>query len=357
MMILGISGCTALLVTGLGVKDSIANFADSQYDQIMLYDLEISLSEGADEAYIDAFNEAMQQDLEESLFMDSESMDIFHGDTMKTVTVMVPEQEASFSDFIHLHTKEDEPIAFPGKGEAVLTHKLAEKLEVSVGDTVTLRDSDMHQLTVTISGIAENFVYNYIYLSEGTYVSGIGERPEYKLVLSRKAGDGEIHEIAAGVSEWDQVAQINVIEDMRQRLSNMMESMNYIVLLIVLCAGILAFIVLYNLTNINITERIREIATIKVLGFYSGETAQYVFRENMVLAAIGAIVGLFLGKWLHGYVMYHVDVDMVAFDVHITVISYVASLLLTFVFALLVDAVLYFKLKRINMAESLKSIE
>lgn len=150
---------------------------------------------------------------------------------------------------------------------------------------------------------------------------------------------------------------VSVIADMRERIATMMESMNYIVFLIIVCAGSLAFIVLYNLTNINITERIREIATIKVLGFYARETADYVFRENLVLTAMGALVGLALGKWLHWFVMYNINIEMVSFKKIITPASYLLSLLFTFIFALLVNALMYFKLEKINMAESLKSIE
>ena len=153
------------------------------------------------------------------------------------------------------------------------------------------------------------------------------------------------------------VLAVSVIADMRERIATMMESMNYIVFLIIVCAGSLAFIVLYNLTNINITERIREIATIKVLGFYARETADYVFRENLVLTAMGALVGLALGKWLHWFVMYNINIEMVSFKKIITPASYLLSLLFTFIFALLVNALMYFKLEKINMAESLKSIE
>ena len=357
MMVLGISGCTALLVTGLGLKDSIANFADSQYDRVMLFDLETTLSDAADAAYQKAFQKQYADALSDNLFLSSSAMDLYHGELMKSATVSVVADSDAFSRFIDLHTKAGTPISFPGQGEAVITNKLADKLEVAVGDTVSVRNENMQQFDVRITGIAENFVYNYIYMSEETYVDGMGETPAYKTVYSIQKPGTDVHEIAAEVMEADAVAQVSVIADVRERLSNMMESMNFVVLLVIVCAGLLAFIVLYNLTNINITERIREIATIKVLGFYAGETAQYVFRENMALTAIGALVGLPLGKWLHAFVMYHIDIDMVAFDVHISAFSYVLSIIITFLFALLVDGVMYFKLNEIHMAESLKSIE
>lgn len=357
MMVLGISGCTALLVTGLGLKDSIANFADSQYDKVMLFDLETTLSEPADTVYQKTFQKQYVDVISDNLFISTGAMDLYHGDFMKSATVSVVADTDVFSQFIDLHTKSGEPIIFPGRGEAVITNKLADKLNVKVGDTVSVRNENMQQFDVRIAGIAENFVYNYIYMSEETYVDGMGEAPAYKTVYSMQKQGADIHEIAADVMDDDKVAQVSVIVDVRERLSNMTESMNFVVLLVIVCAGLLAFIVLYNLTNINITERIREIATIKVLGFYAGETAQYVFRENVALTAIGALVGLPLGKWLHAFVMYHIDIDMVAFDVHVSAFSYVLSIVITFLFALLVDGVMYFKLNEIHMAESLKSIE
>ena len=185
----------------------------------------------------------------------------------------------------------------------------------------------------------------------------LGTEPEYRSAYVSVKEGLDIHEAAAAISDQDNVLAVSVTGDMRERIGSMMESMNYIVLLIIACAGSLAFIVLYNLTNINITERLREIATIKVLGFYAKETADYVFRENLLLTGMGAVVGLGLGKWLHWFVMYNINLDMVSFKTLIEPVSYLWSFVLTFVFAMFVNALMFFKLERINMAESLKSIE
>ena len=174
-------------------------------------------------------------------------------------------------------------------------------------------------------------------------------------MLTRK--DTDVRAFSEELLSLEEVSAVTVNRDFMDRITNMMSSLDYIVLLIILCAGALAFIVIYNLTNINITERIREIATIKVLGFKSGETASYVFRENIVLTAIGALVGEGLGVWLHWFVMSKIKVDMVSFDVRILPASYVKSFLLTFVFMIVVDIFMYIKLEKIDMAESLKSIE
>lgn len=185
----------------------------------------------------------------------------------------------------------------------------------------------------------------------------LGREPEYRSAYAIVKEDADIHEAAAAVSDRNNVLAVSVTQDMRERIGSMMGSMDYIVFLIIVCAGSLAFIVLYNLTNINITERIREIATIKVLGFYAKETADYVFRENLFLTGMGAVVGLGLGKLLHWFVMYNINLDMVSFKTLIMPASYLWSFVLTFAFAMFVNGLMFFKLEKINMAESLKSIE
>lgn len=357
MMILGISGCTALLVTGWGIKDSVTNIADMQYDEIQIFDIGITFSEGVQGADIDAMTGQAGGKLEQMACHYEESVDLDFDGRTKSVYLMIPEDMEEIGTFLNLHTQDEELIPYPAEGEAVLTAKMAENMGIKVGDRVTLRDSDMNILTVTVSALCENFVYNYIYINKETYVEQFGMEPEYKSAYAIVPEGVDIHEAAAAISDMDNVLAVSVIQDMRDRIGSMMESMNYIVALIIICAGSLAFIVLYNLTNINITERIREIATIKVLGFYAKETADYVFRENLVLTGLGAIVGLGFGKWLHWFVMYNINIDMVSFKTLIEPVSYLWSFVLTFVFAMFVNGLMFFKLEKINMAESLKSIE
>lgn len=356
-MILGISGCTALLVTGFGIRDSVTNVADMQYDEILIYDLGITFSDSMEKAQMDRMEEETADMLQRTAWLCEESVDVEFGGKVKSIYMDIPEDTEEFTTFLDLHTPEGEKIPYPGKGEAVLTEKIAENLGIKVGDQVTLRDSDMNQFTVEISALCENFVYNYVYVSKETYMDQFGAEPDYKSAYTAVKDGVDVHEAAAVLSESDRVLSVSVTADMRERIATMMESMDYIVLLIIVCAGSLAFIVLYNLTNINITERIREIATIKVLGFYAKETADYVFRENLVLTGMGAVVGLGLGKWLHWFVMYNINIDMISFKTTIVPLSYGYSLFLTFGFAMFVNGIMFFKLEKINMAESLKSIE
>lgn len=239
----------------------------------------------------------------------------------------------------------------------MLTEKLADKCNAKIGDMVTIQDDDMNELELKVSGISENYVYNYAYISPDTWKEQTGKEPEYKSAYVNVREGADVHEVSAAIMNCDGVASVTVNDDMKVRFSSMMKSLDYVVLLIIGCAGSLAFIVLYNLTNINITERLREIATIKVLGFYRRETASYVFRENLVLTGIGAGVGLIMGYYLHRFVMYNIDIDMIAFDVHIAPRSVLLSIVLTFIFAGIVDWVMNKKLDAINMAESMKSVE
>ena len=357
MMILGISGCTALLLTGFGLKDSVTNVADMQYDEIQIYDIGITFSESVQKADLDQLNEKTGNMLERYACRYEESVDLdFEGKT-KSMYLGIAQNTKEIGDFLKLKTTNGENIDYPAKGEVVLTAKAAETLGIRVGDSVVLRDSEMNRLTVEVCALCENYIYNCAYMNQETYVQQLGTEPEYKSAYVVVKEGVDIHEAAAAIADQSNVLSVSVTGDMRERIASMMKSMDYIVLLIIVCAGSLAFIVLYNLTNINITERIREIATIKVLGFYARETADYVFRENLALTGLGALAGLGLGKWLHWFVMEQVKIDMLSFKTMITPWSYLWSLLLTFVFALLVNGLMYFKLEHIHMAEALKSIE
>lgn len=357
MMVIGISGCTALLVTGLGLKDSVTGLASQQFDGIQISDGTVNLKEPADTGEKTAFTEKLLELTESYTFACEESWDLVYDGRVKALNMVILENPEEIGDYLNLHTTEEKPIPYPSKGQAVINNKIADSYHIAVGDEITVRDADMQEITVTVSGIFENFVYNYIMIAPETYSSQLAKKLDYKSVYVNFKEELDIHETAAILMNQEGVSSVTVNQDTRDRFDSMMGSMNYVVLLVIICAAALAFIVLYNLTNINITERIREIATIKVLGFQRKETASYVFRENMVLTAIGAAVGLILGYFLHGFIMGRINVDMVSFDVHIRPVSYVYSILLTLIFNFLVNRVMSVKIEGINMAESLKSVD
>lgn len=358
MMVIGISGCTALLVMGFGVRDSVVAVADQQYEEIQLYDIGVTLKDGKmpGEADLKSLDSVLEKENAAGMYAMEKTIDLVTDKGTKSINMVAVENPDEVGDFISLHTKKQEPIAYPKEGEAVLSKKVAETYGVKKGDTILLRDSDNNEMSLKVTGICENHIYNYVYIAAESYEKQIGD-VVFKNVYVSLPDASDIHEVSAALMKADGVTAVTVNSDMLNRISQMMSCMNYIVIIIIICAGALAFIVLYNLNNINITERVREIATIKVLGFYPKETASYVFRENMVLTAIGCGLGLILGKWFHRFVMGEIQIDMVSFNVQINAVSYLFSVLLTMGFAWIVNCMMTGKLERINMAESLKSID
>ncbi len=361
MMIVGICGCTALLVTGFGVRDSIKNVVSMQYDEIFHVDYEVTFNHGISEDEQEAFIEDNSQYADSFLFLHTGSVDVRQDGQIKSVNLVVSGDSSPIDDFISLHNDEGD-LQYPGSGQGIINSNLAETLGIKEGDELTVYDSDMNPLTVEITGLCDNYVYNYLYIDEATYQSSFGT-PEINSAYVRglRGDDGQLlsdpHEAGSALMDSASVSSVTVTEDFRNRIDNMMKSLDYVIALITISAAALAFIVLYNLTNINITERIREIATIKVLGFYPRETSAYVFRENIALTAIAAIIGLPLGKWLHSFAMSKIQIDMLSFDVHISLLSYILAVAGTFVFAMIVNLVMRRKLDKVSMTESLKSIE
>lgn len=353
MMIVGIGGCTALLLTGFGINDSIRHVVDDQYNEITVYDAEATFSNAITESDLEDL--VSRCDLVQSAVpLATCSVDASAGGTEKSVIFVAMDGDEA-TQYVHFHTG-NQALAYPGEGGALINNALASVLHLHVGDTLSLRDSENREYSVTISGIFDNYIYNYIFVSPETLASSGFDTVQKTAFVNFKPG-ADPHAAAAELENQSGVDSVSATYDLRVRVGNMMSSMNYIVLLVTVCAGALAFIVIFDLTNINITERIREIATIKVLGFYPMETEAYVFRENMLMTAAGSLVGLGLGVGLHAFVMSQIKIDLVSFPVRITPLSYLYAVALTFVFAFAVAFFMYYRLKRIPMAESLKSIE
>ncbi|MDE5885151.1 MAG: FtsX-like permease family protein [Oscillospiraceae bacterium] len=357
MMIVGISGCTALLLTGFGVNDSIAGFADVQYTEILIADAQATLKSEKSEnsGNFENLEKILDQQTQEFIYLHQASWDLLTGDKIKAISLLAP-----FGDmhpYLDFHTIEQEPLAFPGMDQAIVSNSISERYGVAVGDEIMLRNEDMQELHLTVTGIFENHVYNYIYILPETMEQQLSVSPEKNTIYMNFPADADQYQAAAEIAGNDSVTIVSLFQDLKNRMANMMDSLKYIVLLVIICAGGLAFVVLYNLTNINITERIREIATIKVLGFFRNETSAYVLRENIFLTALGIAVGLVLGVFLHRFIMLQIVVDMVSFKIRILPMSFVYSIALTFLFNLIINFFMEIKLDRINMAESLKSVD
>ncbi len=357
MMVLGISGCAALVLAAFGIKDSISDVMKMQYEEIQVFDMGIMTKDAMDEANIREIEACFGAYASEYAMVQESSMNLITEDSTKSVSLVVFERSEGFEKFINMHTQKGEQIPLPADGEAVLTYKMADRFGIELGDSITLRDEDYQKFTVKVSGIMQNFVGNYVYVNPETYGSRRNSEPAYKTIYLNVKDGTDMHQLSADLMKLDLVTSVTINDVERQRFEMMMSALDYIVILVLVCAAALAFIVIYNLTNINITERIREIATIKVLGFYKKETATYVFRENVLLALVGALVGLALGKILHAFIMECIQVDMVSFDVRINGISYLYSVLLTLFFALCVNKLMEGKLEKISMTESLKSVD
>ena len=357
MMIIGISGCTALIVAAFGILDSVKNVVSMQYEEIVLYDMSVSFKDQPAEEVWQEYLKISEGNAEESnLFLET-SVDMRVDDKMKSVSLIVPAEPAEFEKYVDLHTDEREPVAFPAVGEAVICQKLADQFQLTVGDTMELVDEDQKTFSVKVSGICSNFVFNYVYLHPDT-CRQLWKEPEFKTTYIHTAKELEdVYTYSAELLDMDETVNVTINMDVRERFENMMSSLNYIVFVIILCAAALAFIVLYNLTNINVTERVREIATIKVLGFTKWETASYVFRENMILTTLGGGVGLLLGKVFHAFIMSCISLDAVTFDVRVSSLSFLCSFGLTLVFAGIVNWFMTGKIERISMTESLKSVD
>lgn len=357
MMMIGIGGCTALLITGFGIQDSISSVVDYQYDEITRYDAAVTFQHALSGSEREDFLAVCEESSAGGcLFVAEKSLDASKGSTVKTTNVVCPES-GGVEGFIDLHTQEKAPVPYPQDGGCIISRGLAQALRLSAGDTITLQTGDMRRTELTVEAVFENYVYNYVYLTQTTWQDVFGEAPGYEAAWVNYQTDEDTQAASAALAGAKNVAAVTLSRDFRSRVATMMQSLRYIVLVVVLGAAALAFIVLYNLTNINITEREREIATIKVLGFYDGETNRYVFRENIILTVLGALLGLPMGTLLHAYVMGQIKIDLMCFDVRVAPLSYLISAALTLVFGLLVNLALRQKIRTIDMSQALKSIE
>lgn len=354
MMLLGIGGCTALLITGFGFNDSISEVINYQFEDVTHFDIQVSFDGEQSPDDQEVFRQYMGFSPDNILFVGGCAVDLQADAGVKSVTLVASDQP--LDGYMDLH-QGDRQIDFPGVGETVVSMGVAKTLGLSVGDRVSLRTSDMETLEVRISGIFDNYAFNYAIINQSTaqqqWGHTIAEDQAY-LVLPEDA-DPSATGVQAG--NYDGVISVTVNADTVSRLNSMLGSLDYVVAIIVGFAAALAFIVLYNLTNINISERLREIATIKVLGFTRQETASYVSRENLVLAAMGMLVGIPMGTWLLGFVIDMIKIDMICFDTRISLFSYGISLVLTMVFAMAINLFMSRKLEKINMAEALKAAE
>ena len=361
MTIFGIGGCMALMLVGFGLKDSIFAIVDIQYGEIQLYDGNIILSDDATEEEKSNIITTLEKDSKMAGSTEGilSQITVGNGEEWHDVYLDVPKNVEEFSEFVVLQDRvTNEKYELDDSG-AILTEKMATELDVEPGDTVTIRDENRGDLEVEISAVCENYMSHYLYMTPAYYEKVYGEQPDYNSIFYKTADriTEEAERIGKEALTLPGALSVSYTTDLREQVDNMLGALDEVIVVLIISAGMLAFVVLYNLNNINITERQRELATLKVLGFYNGEVAMYVYRENIVLTVLGAVFGIVLGKFLHGFIIVTVEIESVMFGRNIDLSSFIYGFLLTILFSLLVNGAMYFKLKKINMVESLKSVE
>ena len=361
MTVIGIGGCMGLILVGFGLQDSITAIAKNQFVSLFTYQANAVLNSDVDESE----KEALQTDLEnysgidELLEMYCQNIELQTDKKTVDAVLEVPKELTNFNDFYAFRDrKSGEVYEFPTDGGAAISEKTATMLGVKAGDTVQLKKGD-DIVDVKISIIVENYVRHYLYLAPDLYEELFGGAPDYNQLLMKYQDTSGNYETALGekIMTYDGVAAISFTSDLIDQIDNMLRSLDIVIVVLIVSAGLLAFVVLYNLNNINITERQRELATLKVLGFFDGEVASYVYRENMVLTLFGVIAGMGIGTFLHHCVIQTVEVDMMMFGRNVFPRSYGWSALITMAFALFVNFMMFYRLRKIDMIESLKSVE
>ncbi|MBQ1333726.1 MAG: FtsX-like permease family protein [Clostridia bacterium] len=357
MTVVGIAGCSALMLTGFMLKYSISSIVDKQFDEVFTESATMLVESGITDDERLAIENAADTSpyIADSLAVMEKSGSASASGERCDAFIFVPSDAAKLNGFINLHDRETREEYSPENG-AVITEKLSRVLGAGEGDTITVGEQgDARQIIV--SGVCENYAYNYVFISSEDYARMYGDDIEYNAVLINMTDEAESDALSSQMLSYDGVLGISYNNETRNHFKSVMDSLNYIVYVIIFSAGLLAFVVLYNLTNINVNERVREIATIKVLGFTDLETAQYIYRENMVSTLIGTAIGLAGGIFLGRFVVRTAEVEIVMFAPDIAPSCFVWAAALTVFFALLVNFALYFRLKKINMAGSLSAME
>lgn len=359
MTVIGISGCTALIVAGFGLKDSIGEIANTQFQEILKYDLivETDDSNKNDKVLEDFLNNPDKVKDHMTLF--SEVGKVYLEDESFVTSIMVPEESTKLKKFINLREgKNYNPVTF-NQSSVVVTEKLAETLNIRPGDAFILENGDDQKAEFILTGITENYVGSYAYINKTAYTEAFGEDLSYDTLLIKThitqaaAQDTTLVEILSG----ETTLSAEFVSQTKASYDNLLESVNFIVIVLILAAGGLAIIVLYNLTNINIDERRKELATLKVLGFHNKEVAAYIYRETSILSMIGTGVGLFLGSLLHDFIVKVAESTDLTFGREISVLSFVFSAVITLMFSGIVDLIMYKKLRNIEMVDSMKAVD
>lgn len=359
MTIIGIAGCTALIVTAFGLRNSINAIVTKQFNNVFKYSGELMLDSNSKTSIED--NELKIENIDgikETLATASKTLNAqIDKETQNTVSLIIPKEVDRIKDFYGLNKRGSTKQFTLSDDGVIVTEKLCSMMNLDIGDNITLSSDEGKEYTFKIEHITENYASHFVYLTPNLYKQIFEEETVYAHIAFNTDKNADTNKISNEIMKDKNVLGVSFLKDQGKSFTESLKSLDAIVYLLIICAAGLAIVVLYNLSNINITERVREIATIKVLGFYDKEVSSYIVRESVFTTTIGILVGFVLGFFLHKFVTLTSEVDIVMFDRDIIWWAFFASAALTVLFSLLVNFILYFKLKKIEMVESLKSIE
>lgn len=363
MTVFGIGGCMGLMIVGFGLRDSILDIAVKQYSELQLYEANVIMDTDADDKDKEALFKSVKDnaEIEDSMTAYMENADVLNSkeaNIKKSAYIVIPKETDKFGSYIVLRNRETKEIYSLDNDGAIMTEKLAKMLDLSEGDYFDIILDD-NTYNIKLSKIAENYMSHFIYMSEELYKNVTNKSADYNTIFfkTKDKAVSVTKSIGENILKLDAAVSVSYLDTLKGQVDDMLESLDIVIIVLIISAGMLAFVVLYNLNNININERKRELASIKVLGFYDKELAAYVYRENVLLTIIGVLLGAGIGKLLHRFIIVTVEIENCMFGRDIYFRSYLLSALLTLAFAVFVNGVMYFKLKKINMVESLKSVE
>lgn len=361
MTIIGILGCTSLILAGFGIKDSISSLLPNQYEKIFTYDMQVALKTSLSNDQINEYINTLKakEEINEIAETYMETGTASKDDKAEDIQIVIPKDQQELEKMIKIVDVEEEKNIELSKEGIVITDKLAELINAKKGDTIKITTADEEEKEIKVVAIAENYISHYVYMSKELYQEIFGKEYSTNVLLIKDNNLDESQEevLMKELVGKNEVSTVLLTSTTMKTLDDTMNSLNYVVIILIVSAGLLAFVVLYNLANVNISERIRELATIKVLGFYDKEVYNYVSRETLILTIIGIALGLIGGYFLNFYILGTCEIDLLRFEKVIYPISYVYSVVITLIFSLIVNIATYFALKKIDMIGSLKSIE
>ena len=363
MTIIGVCGCTSLIIAGFGLRDAISNMIPNQYGEIYKYNISISLNEAKKEEDLKNIEETLLENeyITKTIGANVQSVKIIKNDNNQNIQLVVPENIENIGEFITLRDrKNQEDIYTLDDSGVIITEKLADLLDIKEGDEILLENSDGDRRNVVVSKITENYIMHYIYMTPELYNSVYDAKIESNVIfaITNEMTENEEEELGRHLlTDADNISGVSFTSATEDMFATVMDNMDMVVWILIISAGLLALVVLYNLLNANISERIRELATIKVLGFYDREVYSYIARETIILTIIGILFGLIGGYFLIIYVLRTCELDITMFDPNVEILSYILGVVITIFFAIIVNIVTYFSLKKIDMIESLKSVE